>query len=104
MGDRKQALKAYTELARAIRTMELKGRLNDKEMLALLGLLDAVNGDEYRELQELLDQYLSLPPDREADEIARATLVGGSLDDGLGEIMTVLAGLMAEKQRAADNH
>lgn len=101
------AKKAYTEMAAMIRTMELRNQINEGEMLCLLGILDCMVVGEERELQKVLKEFIALPQTPETleiDEIIKATLVSGELNnnDGLQQMVSLLSGLIEEKKRLLD--
>lgn len=96
--------KAYTQLAAAIRTMEIKGLIREEEMMCLLDLLDLVvlKGDTL--LLKALNEYLKAPDGegtQELDEIVKATLVGGDLksEEGVRLLAQVVSDLAKEKEK-----
>ena len=105
IGDfRYPAEKWYTEMARVISALQLKGRLSADEGSCLLGVLDLVCKERNTELIKVLEDYLRFPESedtREIDEIIKATLTGMDFksDEDVGRTTGIVRDLNLERER-----
>ena len=101
---RNQADKWYTELARIIGTLQVKGRLRPDEANCLLDIIDLVVVQKDLELLRLLEEYTERdgnPETHEIEEIVKATLIGTDLKqpENMEQLIAILGELIRERNR-----
>ncbi|MGE5545171.1 MAG: hypothetical protein ACM3UW_09395 [Bacillota bacterium] len=102
-----QADKWYTELARIISTLQVKGRLRPDEARCLLDIIDLVVVQKNLELFRLLEEYIErdgIPETHEIEEIVKATLIGTNLkqQENMEQLTAVIGELIRERNRILD--
>jgi len=99
-----QADKWYTELARIIGTLQVKGSLRPDEASCLLDIIDLVVVQKNLELLRVLEAYVEhdgIPETHEIEEIVKATLIGTNLRqaENMEQLTAVLDELIRERNR-----
>lgn len=103
-----QAGKWYTELARIIDTLHIKGRLKPEEASCLLDIIDLVVVQKDLEFAKLLGKFLERdgnPDTYEIEEIVKATLIGTNLKqpENMEQVTAIIGELIRERNRILDN-
>ncbi len=96
--------KWYTELARIIGVLQVKGRLKPEEARCLLDIIDLVIIQQDLELLHILEEfteYESIPETEEIDEIIKATLLAADLKqpESIEQLKAVVQELVRERTR-----
>jgi len=96
--------KWYTELARIIGILQVKGRLKPEEARCLLDIIDLVIIQQDLELFYILEEFTeheSVPETYEIDEIIKATLVATNLKqpESIKQLKAVVQELVRERTR-----
>lgn len=104
---RNQAEKCYTELARIIDTLQVKGQLSAGEAACLLDVIDLVVEQKAPQFHWVLGQFLELdgiPETHEIEEIVKATLIGTNLKspEDLDQMTAIIGDLTRERNRILD--
>jgi hypothetical protein len=103
-----QAGKWYTELARLIGTMHIRGRLKPEEARCLLDIIDLVVVQKDLGFLRLLEQFVERhgnPETHEIEEIVKATLIGANLKqpESMEQVTEVIGELIRERNRILDD-
>ncbi len=103
-----QAGKWYTELARMIDAMQIKGRLKPEEAHCLLDIIDLVVVQKDLEFLRLLEEFTQRegnPETHEIEEIVKATLISTNLkqSESKEQVTEVIGELIRERTRILDN-